>query len=113
MKKVLLIGELNQTVSNLNEYLLDQYHTQICADNLDLVKGMVKVTNPNLAIICLFGLENLDTRILNYFRKEQPDVPVLLVGTEEECKNYMHYFEERQFDFILRPTTKTVLFTEM
>lgn len=109
MKKVLLIGELNQTVSNLNGYLTDYYNTQICADNLELVKGMVKVFKPNLAMICLVGLNGLDKRILDFFQNEKTDISVLLIGTADECQNYTDYYEGEQFDFILRPTTQSAL----
>lgn len=109
MKKVLLIGQLNQTVSNLNEYLTDYYNTQICADNLELVKGMVKVFQPNLALICLVGINELDKRILDFLQNEKANISVLLVGTADECHNYVDYYEGEQFDFILRPTTQTAL----
>ena len=109
MKKVLLIGELNQTVSNLNNYLLDYYHTQVCADNTEIVKGMVKVSKPDIIVICLVGVGEVDKRMLDFFQKEIPSVPVLLIGTGEECKFYQNYFEEEQFDFLLRPTTQTAL----
>lgn len=109
MKKVLLIGELNQTVSNLNNYLIDYYYTQVCTANAELVQGMTKVINPSIAIICLVGMEQLDVKILDFFREEKPDVPVLLIGTGEECRQYKQYFSEDQFDFILRPTNQTVL----
>ena len=109
MKKVLLIGELNQTVSNLNAYLTDYYNTQICADNLELVKGMVKVFKPDLAIICLVGLNELDKRVLDYLQNEKSNIAVLLIGTADECRSYVEYYEGEQFDFIIRPTTQSAL----
>lgn len=109
MEKVLLVGELNQTVSNLNNYLLDYYHTQVCVDNTEIVKGMVKVSKPNIIIICLFGVEEVDKRMFDFFQNDIPDVPVLLIGTGEECKFYKNYYKEEQFDFLLRPTTQTAL----
>ena len=109
MKKVLLIGELNQTVKNLNNYLIDYYYTQVCTDNPELVEGMIKVINPNTAIVCLIGKGEVDIRILDFFSNEKTDIPVLLVGTGEECRHYKQYYEKEQFDFVLRPTTQTVL----
>lgn len=109
MKKVLLIGEFNQTVSNLNNCLTDYYNTQICADNLEMVKGMVKVFKPNLALICLVGMNGLDKRVLDYFQAEADNISVLLVGTAEECRNYEDYYEGEQFGFIQRPTTQSAL----
>lgn len=109
MKKVLLIGEFNQTVSSLNAYLTDYYNTQICADNLKMVKGMVKVFQPNIALVCLVGLNELDKRILDYFQNEKENISVLVIGTADECRNYIDYYEGEQFDYILRPTTQSAL----
>ncbi len=109
MKKVLLVGELNQTVSSVNKHLSTRFQTQICMDSLDLVKGMTKVFEPDMAVICLVGVGDLDKRILEFFREQNGQMPVLLIGTAEECKYFQQYYEEEQFDFAIRPTTLTVL----
>jgi len=109
MKKILLIGELNQTISSLNKHLSTRFQTQICMDSLDLVKGMAKVFLPDMVVICLVGVGELDKRILDYFKAQGGPLPVLLIGTEEECKAFQQYYEEVQFDFAVRPTTLTVL----
>ena len=67
MKKVLLIGELNQTVSTVNKHLQTKFQTQMCMDTLEMVKGMIKVFEPELAIICLVGVGTLDRKVLDYF----------------------------------------------
>lgn len=106
MKKILLVGELNQTVGNLNKYLSGKFDMQLCTDSLELVKGMIKVAMPEMAVICLVGVGTLDHRILDLFQKTEPQIPVLLLGTEEECKYYVNYYNE-QFDFIIRPITQS------
>lgn len=40
MKKILLIGELNQIIGSLNQYLSTKFQTQMCMDNLEMVKAM-------------------------------------------------------------------------
>lgn len=109
MKKVLLIGELNKTVSNLNRYLANSFRTQVCADSLELVRGMVKVSTPDLALICLVGVGELDKKILDFFKDMNKKIPVLLVGTEEECRYYSQYYGDGQFDYVVRPVTQSVL----
>lgn len=109
MKRVLLIGELNQTVSTINRYLETKFQAQMCMDNLELVKGMIKVFEPDMAIVCLVGVGKLDKRILDYFETRRRTIPVLLIGTPEECKFFQEYYEGEQFDYLTRPTTLTDL----
>lgn len=109
MKKILLIGELNQTVSSVNAHLATRFQTQICMDSLDLVKGMAKVFEPDMAVICLVGTGELDKRILDFFSAQYAQVPVLLLGTGEECKCFQTYYESAQFDYVIRPTTLSAL----
>lgn len=109
MKNVLLIGELNQTVSNLNKYLTGSFRTQVCADSLELITGMEKVFKPDLVVVCLMGIGELDSKILDFFREKGTKTPVLLVGTGEECRNYVEYYDGQQFDYAVRPMTQSAL----
>ncbi len=109
MKRVLLIGELNQTVSTVNNYLQTKFQTQMCVDSLEMVKGMIKVYEPEMAVVCLVGVGELDHKILDFFENRRRNVPVLLIGTPEECKYFQKYYDSEQFDFITRPTTLSEL----
>lgn len=109
MKKVLLIGELNKTVSNLNRYLANSFRTQVCADSLEPVCGMAKVSKPDLVLICLVGVGTFDKKILDFFKEMDKKITVLLVGTEEECRYYSHYYGDGQFDYVARPVTQSIL----
>lgn len=109
MKKILLIGELNQTVSKVNSYLQTKFQTQLCVGSLEMVKGMVRVYEPEMAVICLVGVGELDHKILDFFENRRSNVPVLLIGTAEECRFFQKYYDSEQFDFLTRPTTLTEL----
>lgn len=109
MKKVLLVGELNQTVSSVNKHLSTKFQTQICKDTIDFVKGMIKVFDPDLILICLVGMGELDTNILELFKDKYSNLPVLLIGTKEECRYYEEIYESEQFDFAIRPITLSAI----
>ena len=109
MKKVLLIGELNQTLSSVNKYLSTRYNTQICADVMELIEEKANGFQPEMVTVCLTGIGKLDPRILNLFSSQYSETPVLLIGTEEECRYYYQYYEKEQFDFATRPTTLLAL----
>ena len=105
MKKVLLVGELNQTVSSVNKHLSTKFQTQICKDMLELVKGMIKVFDPDLVLICLVGIGELDADILELLKDKYSNLPVLLIGTKEECRYYEELYAGEQFEFAIRPIT--------
>lgn len=109
MKKILLVGELNQTIGTVNKYLQTKFRTQICVDTLEMVKGMTKVIDPDMAVICLVGVGELDHKILDFFNNTRKRIPVLLIGTQEECKYFQKYYMDDKFDFLTRPTTLSEL----
>ncbi|MBO5302587.1 MAG: response regulator transcription factor [Lachnospiraceae bacterium] len=109
MKKILLIGELNQTLSSVNRHLSMKFQTQVCVDSFELVKGMTKVFEPEMVVVCLVGVNDLNNKILEFFWKQYPEIPVLLIGTADECGCYQKYYESGQFEYIVRPTTLSKL----
>ena len=74
-RRILLIGKLNTVLRNLNEILERTFTMQLCADEIDLVKGMTKIFKPDMVIISLSELkpENLDIFdyyfLINYFHQ--------------------------------------------
>lgn len=108
MKKVLLIGQLNQTVSSVKRHLATRFEVQLSTDGLDAVKGMTEIFEPDLVIASLIGLGKLDEAVLDFFKNDYPQIPVLLLGTLEECNYYHDYYESRQFDYAVRPLTLSI-----
>ncbi len=109
MKKILLVGKLNQTVSSVNKHLSTRFQTQICVDELEMIKGMIQVFDPDLAVISLIGVGELDKSILDYLQDRCGNMPVLLLGTKAECDYFNSYYESKQFDYAVRPITLSVL----
>ena len=48
MKKILLIGKLNNVVNETNQFLSKYFHVQICSENAGVLEGMLKIVNPDL-----------------------------------------------------------------
>ena len=109
MKKILLVGEFNQIMRSLNQHLSTRFQTQMCVDNLEMIKGMVKMFQPDMTVLSLIGVGELDQRILDFFSDKYSYIPILLVGTVEECNFYQKYGEREQVDFIIRPTSLGML----
>ncbi|MCM1539866.1 MAG: response regulator [Blautia sp.] len=103
MKKILLIGKLNDIIKDVNSYLSEYFHVQLCSENASVVEGMLKVVKPDLALISLVGAYDLDPSIFYLLSTEYTDTPVITIGTKEECSYFTKYYEETQFENLTRP----------
>ncbi len=109
MKKLLLVGELNQIMGVLNKHLSTKFQTQMSMDNYEMVRGMSKIFKPDMVVISLIGVGEMDDRIMNYFCEKYMQLPILFVGTAEECNFYQKKYSGDQFDYVIRPTTLGML----
>ncbi len=112
MKNVLIVGELNQTVSSINKQLSSKFQTQICYLDVDLLKNMMKVVDVDLIVVSLVGIDNFDTEILDFMCSKHSLLPVLIVGTADECKYLQSKYNSEQFDYAVRPTTVSAIMNQ-
>ncbi len=66
MKKILLIGKLNNVVKEINKFLSQFFHVQLCSENVSVLEGMMKIVNPDLVLISLIGAYDIDTSKFQY-----------------------------------------------
>ena len=109
MKKILLIGKLNSVVKETNTFLSQYFHVQLCSENASVVEGMLKIVNPDLVLISLIGAYDVDTSIFFLLSDQYAQVPVLTIGTKEESNTFFKYYEDGQFENLIRPVENTVI----
>lgn len=109
MKKILLIGDLNNAIENLNECLMEEFQVQVSSTNTDTVKRMLKIVKPDLVIVSLIGSYEMDTVVFNLLRDARVKLPVLTISTREEYDYYAEYYEGEQFEGMFRPITRKAL----
>lgn len=109
MKKVLLVGELNEIVRSLNECLADDFQVQLCSEELANVQAMVRIVKPELIIICQIGVEEIDSAIFTWIREKCAGIPVLGITTSDAWKQCRDFYKEEQFDVLFRPVAKDEL----
>lgn len=109
MKKILLVGELDQILGSLNHHLAAKFQTQMCTTDLELVKAMTKVFKADMTVVCLNENGDSQETILDFFQERFSQMPVLLIGKEKECRAYNRYYENKQFDYLNRPLTLGML----
>jgi len=89
MKKVILIGEFNEITRQINDGLSPYCRVQICADNVDIVEGMLKLFSPDLAMITLIGSHSAHEEIFALLSREIPDIPLIAIGTRANEEDLM------------------------
>lgn len=109
MKEILLIGKLNSVVKETNTFLSQYFHVQLCSENASVVEGMLKIVNPDLVLISLIGAYDVDTSIFFLLSDQYAQVPVLTIGTKEESSTFFKYYEDGQFENLIRPVENTVI----
>ena len=105
MKKILLIGELDHVLGSLNHHLASKFQTQMCANDLDMVRGMSRIFQADLTVVCLNENDDSYDQMLDLFQDKYSKMPVLLIGRDKECRSYGRYYVKRQFDYLNRPLT--------
>lgn len=109
MKKVLLVGELGEIVRSLNECLANDFQVQLCSEQLENVQAMVKITKPELIIICQIGVEEIDNAIFEWIHEKCSRIPVLGITTSDGWKQCREYYKSEQFEVLFRPVAKKEL----
>lgn len=88
MKKIFFIGKFNVIFQDINNYLGQYFNVQMCVDNHEVIKGMLKLNQPDLIIISLIGLEKEKGKILSELRFNYSQMPGVCIGTESEQENF-------------------------
>jgi len=87
MKKIILIGEFNEITRHINDSLSPYCRVQLCAANVDIAGGMLKLFLPDLAIISLMGTRTAHEEIFSLFCRVLPDVPLMAIGSPANEKD--------------------------
>ena len=111
MKTILMIGKMNDLMKELHSYLNKYFRIQICTDGTQNVLGMLKVVEPDLILISLIGMYDVEALLFNRIRANSPQIPVLTIGTEQERKNFLIFYEGEQFENLIRPLDNSDVFS--
>lgn len=87
MKKVLIIGTLNNILGNLCECLMEDYNIQLCSENKEEIKAMIKLLKPELVIVNEISLDINETDLFIELAQIYNKKPVLIISTIENSKH--------------------------
>ena len=84
MKKIVLVGELNEIVRELNECFSRDFQVQLCNEKIESVKGMVSIVKPDLVVISQISMEVLDYNIIEWLNENYKN-PILIISAYATC----------------------------
>ncbi|MBQ7706997.1 MAG: response regulator [Lachnospiraceae bacterium] len=103
MNKVLFIGKINETTKDIEKALREHFYVQICPLNKTSLDAMMKVVEPELVILSLVGAYEIDSIILRQLEVAYYNIPVITIGTESERDRFSTFYNNSQFENLLRP----------
>ncbi|SFQ06977.1 Response regulator receiver domain-containing protein [Lachnospiraceae bacterium XBB1006] len=101
MKKILFVGKMNEVMKDINAFLEKSFQMQLCSDDRETLAGLLSVSTPDLVLVSLIGMQDVNTGIFNELANKQ--IPVLTIGTEGERQRFLKYYEGDQFENLVRP----------
>lgn len=109
MKKILFIGKFNSIFRNINEYFDNLFNVQICVDSIPMVKGMMKLKNPELVVISLVGISADADKIFDELKYNYPNIPVICIGSKEDESLHSEKIKTPQFTTLITPIQNEVI----
>ncbi len=112
MKRVMLIGRFNTIFHDINNELNQHFNVQVCVDNLEMVKGMLKLNGPDLVILSLIGMDQAGGQIMSELKFNYARTPVICIGTESEQSRFTEYIRTARFRVLTRPVSNEQIVKE-
>lgn len=107
MKELLFIGKLNPQTQNLHSYLSKYFHVQLCSENPDIAKSILKMCHPDIIVINLLDMSKIHTLIFSEIKSFYSSVPVMCFGTESELDlvrdDFLSSIQFQTVDFPVEP----------
>lgn len=103
MKQVLLIGRFNELFKKLNQDLSKFFRLQLCSDNLELLEGILKMSQPDAILISVKEFGESHKELFALIGQRQVTVPVVCVGSEEELALIQAFPECEEMKTITTP----------
>jgi len=85
---------------------------QVCVDNLEMVKGMLKLNGPDLVILSLIGMDQAGGQIMSELKFNYARTPVICIGTESEQSRFTEYITTARFRVLTRPVSNEQIVKE-
>lgn len=104
MRKILIVGDFSSDTSDVNSFLEQHFHTQLCTDSGKIVKSMLKMYAPDLVLMDIDGFENLHEEVFEAIKEYNPDLPVITYGRDDPLSQKIVF----TYSSVLKPLTNVI-----
>lgn len=108
MKRVLFIAEMNEITKSLNEDMLSYFQVQLSMADQSLIGKLVQIFEPDIILIFLNGCY-ADVNGLRTVLKSNKEIPVVVVGSKYEFREYDLEEDDGQLRKLTRPVGNQVI----
>lgn len=111
MYRILIVGKLDGITEALYKTLESRYQVQLCHadETIDIIKAMVKIIKPDMAILNTLEAGDIDESIFSELRSVYNNIPILTIGTRENCDYYQKYYDGTYISPLYRPVATGVI----
>ncbi|MBQ7148099.1 MAG: response regulator [Pseudobutyrivibrio sp.] len=109
MRKILIVGDFNDDTSDVNSFLSQHFHTQLCTSNAKIVRSMLKLYNPELVLMDIDDFETLQEDIFVAIQEFNPQLPVITYGREKKKQKFISYYYSGQCKHETQPTREIII----
>lgn len=83
MTKMLLIGELNDTLQSLAGYLNEDFQVQMCSENAKNVKDFIRIYRPGILVFHILEWSSDVQEIFEMLREKLDVIPIIIIVTRD------------------------------
>ena len=113
MKKICLIGKLNAIGRDIYEMLSQDFHVQLCGDDIGETETMLKIIKPDIILVCTSDMGDEVRSLADMLQRTTVSAPVLCVCSKEELACMGDYAKEAHVRVMIRPVTNRQIWAKL
>ena len=110
MRKLLIVGDFSSdSPSDVNSFLSQHFHTQLCTSSGKIVKSMLKLFGPDMVIMDIDNFDITHEDIFETIAEYNPELPVITYGKELKKQMFISYYYTGQFKNIEQASRELII----
>jgi len=111
MRKILIVGDFSNSdsPSDVNSFLAQHFHTQLCTSSAKIIKSMLKLYSPDLVLMDIDDFEADQADIYEAISEYNKDLPVITFGRELKKQMFISYYYSGQCKHIPQPSREIII----